>query len=451
MRQWKMWMASALALALMCGPMSALAVEENHDGDAGGSSVEVTSVEMVDASSDDADVTSTVYEDPDVAVNHEGLESGLIGAAFVNNEYFENGFELPLKGATGWGVCALNVRQKDDIKSRKMTVVQAGVAFEILEEGDKYLNVRLADGTEGWVSTAYTMVNLPDVLPSVVYNAVNSEAAMFKSQGKDLPGVTGKALYDVSRENERLGHAEYDMPVLYSMAVKIAAAQRAALVNGDTLMICETYRPMTTQKAVVAALQTLMKSDAAVRNDINGWGTSWFIATGISNHQRGYAVDLTLGKVQDVESFTCGHYTMNVPGAVVEYEMPTVIHELSTKAAALAKPVTSLSETGWKTVDAAETMTEGAKLLQKYMTDAGLTPLTSEWWHFNDLAARKGTSGAGTGAFELSPNVSKAYDINIELPMVDEYVYVNTDHLGEFDPDEPAMMTIPEGAQGLYN
>lgn len=430
MRAWKRLVAAALVAAMACVP--AMAAGDVSSGDAAVSP------------SSAAGGVETVYEDPDYEVSGDASGSGLIGAAFVNNEYFEHGFELPVKGATGWGVCDLNLRAGDDINSRRLGVVKAGAAFEILEEGDKYLRVTTADGCEGWVSKAYAMINLPDVLPSVVYDAVNSEAAMFRSQGKELSGVTGRALYDVSRENARLGHAEYDMPVLYATAAKIAAAQRAALVNGDTLVVYETYRPMSAQKAVVSALRDLMKSDAAVRADVNGWGVSWFIATGYSNHQRGYAVDVGLARIQDVESLTCGHYTMNVPGAVEMYEMPTAIHELSTKAAALVKPVSSTSETAWRSVDAAGTMTEGALALQKYMTDAGMTPLASEWWHFNDLAARKVAGTAGRGAFELSANVSRAYDVTIELPMVADYVYVT-----ESTEDELPMMVVPEGAEGL--
>lgn len=438
MRAWKRLMAAALVAAMACAPASAAASAAGVAGSGAGDAA-------AGSTSAATGGVETVYEDPDYEVDRDVSGSGLIGAAFVNNEYFENGFELPVKGATGWGVCDLNVREGDDVKSRRVTVVKAGAAFEILEEGDKYLRVELSDGRQGWVSKAYAMINLPDVLPSAVYNAVNSDAAVFRSQGKELSGVTGRALYDVSRENARLGRAEYDMPVLYSTAVKIAAAQRAALVNGDTLVICETYRPMSAQRAVVAAMRELMKSDAAVREDVNSRGVSWFIATGISNHQRGYAVDVSLARVQDVESLTCGHYTMNVPGAVVEYEMPTAMHELSTRAAALVKPVSSLSETGWRSVDAAGSMTEGALALRTYMTDAGMTPLASEWWHFNDLAARRATGGAGRGGFELGANVSRAYDVEIELPMVADYVYVTESR----DEDELPMMVVPDGARGL--
>ena len=41
----------------------------------------------------------------------------------------------------------------------------------------------------------------------------------------------------------------------------------------------------------------------------------------------------------------------------------------------------------WRSVPEAESMTQGSRLLQKFCTGAGLTPLASEWWHFNDNEA----------------------------------------------------------------
>lgn len=53
-------------------------------------------------------------------------------------------------------------------------------------------------------------------------------------------------------------------------------------------------------------------------------------------------------------------------------------------------------------------MTEGAKLLQKYCTSAGLSPLCSEWWHFNSLNAKANTGNAGSGRFSIDCNMSVA-------------------------------------------
>jgi D-alanyl-D-alanine dipeptidase len=85
------------------------------------------------------------------------------------------------------------------------------------------------------------------------------------------------------------------------------------------------------------------------------------------------------------------------------------MHELSEAAAAFTAPVSGSSPTAWKSATLAKSMNAPAKRLQKYMTDAGLTPLASEWWHFNDLDALEMTSGnKSTGKYMFSAVVSEA-------------------------------------------
>ena len=93
------------------------------------------------------------------------------------------------------------------------------------------------------------MVNLPDLIPSIRYNATNSYGAMYRCCGKAIPEVTGKAFYTAKTPNAKLGYEEYNMPVLYAMAKKIAAAQAAALSDGRTLVLYEGYRPLRVQRA----------------------------------------------------------------------------------------------------------------------------------------------------------------------------------------------------------
>ena len=57
------------------------------------------------------------------------------------------------------------------------------------------------------------MINLPDVLPSIVYENPNAKASIFKICGKDIEGITGQKLYDGLFYNQRLGRDEYLMPI----------------------------------------------------------------------------------------------------------------------------------------------------------------------------------------------------------------------------------------------
>ena len=56
-------------------------------------------------------------------------------------------------------------------------------------------------------------------------------------------------------------------------------------------------------------------------------------------------------------------------------------------------------------------MTTEAKKLQHYCTQAGFTPLASEWWHFNDLDALNAVgSKYSNGKYKITTCYSKIPD-----------------------------------------
>lgn len=272
-----------------------------------------------------------------------------------------------------------------------LLVLEPGTAFAILSESGDWWMVQLASGEIGWVEHRYCLINLPDVIPSMIYDDTNAYSSVFVSSGKDIPNITGRALYQCKTRNERLGRAEFMMPVLYTMAKNVCRAQQKALSEGNTLVLYEGFRPYETQMAVVNNLRALSRRDAAVRAGITTrpWDMSWFIAVGSSNHQEGYAMDVSLAKVYRSHIATIGGYEVVQVDEYEEYTMPTPIHELSMAAATYTRPVAIFSRTAWRTAEMAPAMAanQPAQALQRYCTGADLTPLASEWWHFNDLAA----------------------------------------------------------------
>ena len=146
----------------------------------------------------------------------------------------ESGFELPVEGATGYASISLNVRENVDDFSNVVLQLNPGDGFVILEETGDFWKIRRLN-QEGYVRHKNCLINLPDVMPSIIYNISNSKASLMKSLGKNIPNITGQKLYDVYDFNERLNREEYAVPVLYSMAKKIAVAQRKALENKNTL------------------------------------------------------------------------------------------------------------------------------------------------------------------------------------------------------------------------
>ena len=147
---------------------------------------------------------------------------------------------------------------------------------------------------------------------------------------------------------------------------------------------------------MVKALSALAERDPEVKAGITTkpWTMTYFISTGYSNHQKGLAVDVSLVRVSRTETRSTGGYTYLVPVEYEEYQMPTPMHELSMASASTTGP-------GQDTL--ADTMNAPAIALRGYFGKAGMTPLESEWWHFNDYAARTAAGGVtGTGGFEVT-------------------------------------------------
>ena len=122
---------------------------------------------------------------------------GLIPFGGITTAHAATGdFELPVEGSTGYGITGLTVGGKS---------VEAGTPFLILGENGSKLKVKLSDGTEGEADAKLVMINLPDVIPSIVYECPNATSSRFVSSGHNIPGVTGKAFYTGKTNNARLG------------------------------------------------------------------------------------------------------------------------------------------------------------------------------------------------------------------------------------------------------
>ena len=323
---------------------------------------------------------------------------------------YEGDLELPVNGATGYASVRMDLKATADAGSETLAALEAGTAFEVVEGLGDWWYVQ-TETESGWVQHLYCFINLPDVIPSIIYDNTNTYASKFVSSGKAIPGITGVALYDGKAYNMRLGKVSDIVPVLYSMSKKIYLAQKAALAEGNSLVIYEGYRPYSAQKLTVAALTNLAAADPEVMAGINTypWDTNWFIATNVSNHQMGYAIDVTLAKITEQQAIVIGDYAATAITGYTEYTMPTTIHELSMASATFTGPVKSSSPTAWLQATLADTMNEAAILLQRYSTEAGLTPLASEWWHFNDLDARFSTEGnSSKGEYLLDATMSEA-------------------------------------------
>lgn len=320
--------------------------------------------------------------------------------------------ELPVYGATGYALVSLTLYNTQDEKNFQATsnTIQAGTAFKILDEAGNWWHIQ-NDTISGWVQHRYCMINLPDVIPSMIYDNTNAYSSLFVASGKTIPNVTGEQLYDSKSYNERLQKEEFVMPVLYATAKKICKAQQLALADGYCLKLYEAFRPYQTQMKVSNAVDALSKQDPEVLAGIATppWSIDWFISTNASNHQRGYAIDVSLVKVTSTSIRVTGNYAYTVVDAYEELDMPSQMHELSISAGVFAEPFPSTLRYGWRYVKYNEAMTEAAQRLQDYCTDCALIPLASEWWHFNDLDAKDQVIGKVGSATQGSFYVGKCY------------------------------------------
>jgi D-alanyl-D-alanine dipeptidase len=206
------------------------------------------------------------------------------------------------------------------------------------------------------------MINLPDYMGKLCsYEITNSYGSVFKVHDYAIPGVTGIVVKGYEHMQQKNG--EFLVPLLYPAAKKLAAAGEAALEQGYRLKIYEAFRPREATLSVYDLTQAIVQNMVPqhpegltfeqLMTDNGRYALSNFLAKGISNHNRGIALDLTLETLNGVE-----------------LPMQTSIHDLS-----------------WYSEPAANN--ENATALREIMTGAGLTTLDSEWWHFQDEEAKQ--------------------------------------------------------------
>ena len=295
--------------------------------------------------------------------------------------YTPGGLELPVVGATGWAGARIQLYSSPLIydEDAPQRILSPGQEFVILIEWEDWWFVRLPNEDEGWVRHGACFINLPDVIPSIVYNITNARRSIKTAGDYDIPGITNIPLYSAYSFNYRFHRSMYIVPALYATAKRLFHVQQAALENGDTLVIYEVFRPHSTQQQVVRYLNDLMRVNSYVRTALNTnpWSPTWFISHGVSNHQRGAAVDATIARVKEytIEYTADFMYSFRRITDYVHHPMPSRMHDLHPRAATFLSPGSTVFT---------NTMTESAKLLQSYFMQHGFSPLASEWWHFND-------------------------------------------------------------------
>ena len=287
-----------------------------------------------------------------------------------------------LAGCTGWA--AGNIKYYSAPNSGAEGTLNSGTAFTIEGIEGKYFKVAIP-GISGYkyVLHDYVMINLSDYIPSIVYNITNASSSIYRTSGMDIPGITGTKLYTSGQVyNIRLRRYEYMTPMTYSTANLLLNAQNRFKSDGYRLKLYDTYRPHSVTVKIYNALTSLYNSNKTVKDNIDYsyglsgtryyWGPGYFLANGVSRHNLGVALDGTL---------------VNSSGQ--ELEMPTAMHELSTKAIKYYSGNVAQVPGNY-----AKEMNDNAKYYDRIMTSVGFNTISGEWWHFQENVAANRITGS---------------------------------------------------------
>ncbi|MCD8250407.1 MAG: hypothetical protein LUC60_11310 [Lachnospiraceae bacterium] len=291
---------------------------------------------------------------------------------------------------TVWPMLALTA-YTDSEKTQVSGTVSAMEAYCVVDEADGMFGV-LVDGETWYIDSSTCMINLTEYLGDLCsYDITNSYDSVFTVHEFEFPGVSGEVV--TGFENIHLADGTFVTPLMYPVADKLMDAAQMALSAGYRLRIYESYRPAvatTTLYSMATSLlsqpiptetwsgkllselempansittETIVNEDGTITMnetvssltyaDVMYGGSSYhlssFLAAKRSRHNVGVAVDLTLEDAETGE----------------ELLMQTSMHDLS-----------QYSVTGRNDAN--------ANTLASIMTAAGLSPLVSEWWHFQD-------------------------------------------------------------------
>ena len=287
---------------------------------------------------------------------------------------------------TVWPVKNLNV-QAEPQSSEIIGSAKVGKSYCVLDEVDGYFRIQV-DGQQGYIDSNYCMINLPEYMGDLCsYEIANSYDSIYMIHGFEIPDVTG--VVTAGYEHIMLADGSYVVPLLYPTAQKLVTACEIALEKGYRLKIYDAFRPNVATNEIYDLTYRILENELpeeSVTGELaanyqvdetpvtyrmlmtNGnYQLTHFLAKGVSRHNLGVALDLTL---EDANTRR-------------EIAMQSDIHDLS-----------------WYSVCGRNN--SSAKTLANIMKSAGFATLSSEWWHFQDDEAKKAYS---------PPSVSKGVNL----------------------------------------
>ncbi len=208
-------------------------------------------------------------------------------------------------------------------------------------------------GMQAWIGTGDCLVNIKDYIPTLEICLDMATGSIFTMGGQEIDGLYGEVLYHYG------GAASGEEAWLkYGPAKKLYACQEELLAQGYGFVIYDAYRPYSVTVFIRDAFKSFLNTRSAnfKKQFFKNLGEGWFLAPGVSSHNWGVAVDLT------IRSMSTGE----------EIPMPTDMHTLDYRSAL---------EYWEKNTNA---RAKNGLWLKDVMTRHGFSSLKSEWWHFQD-------------------------------------------------------------------
>lgn len=266
-------------------------------------------------------------------------------------------FSATLYGATAWANQELNIRKEATMNSNIIGTIPVGSKMTILASentNSKYIKVKY-NNLIGYVYSNFILINLPDVIPDILYEITSASKSTASTANTAIPGITGKNLYGFTKKyNFKIDKETYYVPLLYPTAKKLQRAYNKARSEGYNLKVYDSYRPHDITISTNNYFRKLYNSNNKVKNAINYdkegnyWGPSWFLASSVSAHNKGIALDITITNSNNQELKAQTAYDTLDTSSIVKYN-----NTVSNK-------------------------------LRNIMLSQGFSPLESEWWHFQD-------------------------------------------------------------------
>ena len=287
----------------------------------------------------------------DSYVDYIYLDKNGVAQAKIGN------FSATLYGATAWTNQSVNIRKAANQNSSLLGTIPTGGKVKILSSDNsstKYIKIKYNNIT-GYVYSDFLLINLPDVIPDMLYEITSASSSTAKAANTAIPGITGKNLYGFTKKyNSKIGKETYYAPLLYPTAKKLQSAYNKAKKDGYNLKVYDAYRPHDVTVSSNSNFRKLYNSNSKVKNAIdydkdgNYWGPSWFLASNVSAHNKGVALDIAITNSKNQELKAQTAYDTLDTTSIVKYNNSV------------------------------------ANKLRSIMLSQGFSPLESEWWHFQD-------------------------------------------------------------------